>query len=249
MYLKEFYDRQVPEQSVDDAVRFHTSLNPDLWMGSELKPVVRYKLLIIALEFAKFIGIENLGLQDVIMTGSNASFNYTNYSDIDLHLVVNIPEGNIELKELFDAKKGLWNNQHDIKIKGLDVELYVQDASEPHVSSGMFSVLNNTWIKKPVPQHPKINNSRVEKIYHQYHDAIALAISKKDIDKLKIIKKNIKQMRQSGLDAHGEFSTENLAFKLLRNLGDMENLLNWIAKLEDKQLGLKELDNQKPPNI
>lgn len=239
MLLNELF--HTSEQSVDDAVIFHSTLNPVLWQNNEMKPVIRYKLLQIAMEFVKFIGIKNLGLTDIIMTGSNASYNYTNYSDIDLHLVVKMPQDSTTIKELFDAKKGLWNEQHDIKIKGFDVELYVQDADEPHVSSGMYSILNNNWIKEPKPVKPEIDDMSVEKKYHQYHDAIALAINNNDKQALEKIKTDIKKMRQSGLDRAGEFSVENIAFKLLRNLGDMENLMNALAKLNDAELGLKEL--------
>jgi hypothetical protein len=239
MFLSEVFSAN--EQSVDDAVMFHSNLNPFIWQNNKMKPIIRYKLLKIALEFAKYIGIKNLGLTDIIMTGSNASYNYTNYSDIDLHLVVNIPENNEAIKELFDAKKGLWNEQHDIKIKGFDVELYVQDASEPHISSGMYSILNDTWIKEPKPVRPDIDDVSVEKKYYQYHDAIQAAVKDNDFNKLEKIKSDIKKMRQSGLDKAGEFSAENLAFKLLRNLGDMEILMNTLAKLKDQQLGLKEL--------
>lgn len=234
MFLKEFID----EQSVSDAVVFHDELNPLIWINDKMKPDVRYKLMQIALEFIKFIDIEQLRLKDVIVTGSNASYNYTKYSDIDLHIVTKI--SNDVLKQLYDAKKGLWNEQHNIKIKGFDVELYVQDADEPHVSSGMYSILNDSWIKHPEPVKPKINDISVEKKYEQYHSNIKSAIENKDIDKLKKIKDDIKKMRQAGLKTAGEFSAENLAFKMLRNLGDMERLMNAIAALRDTELSLKD---------
>ena len=234
MFLKEFID----EQSVSDAVVFHDELNPSIWINDKMKSDVRYKLMQIALEFIKFIDIEQLRLKDVIVTGSNASYNYTKYSDIDLHIVTKI--SNDVLKQLYDAKKGLWNEQHNIKIKGFDVELYVQDADEPHVSSGMYSILNDSWIKHPEPVKPKINDISVEKKYEQYHNNIKSAIENKDIDKLKKIKDDIKKMRQAGLKTAGEFSAENLAFKMLRNLGDMERLMNAIAALRDTELSLKD---------
>lgn len=235
MFLKEFID----EQSVSDAVIFHDELNPIIWQNDKMKPDVRYKLMKIALEFIKFIDIKQLRLQDVIVTGSNASYNYTKYSDIDLHIVTDIGSDDI-LKQLYDAKKGLWNEQHEIKIKGFDVELYVQDSNEPHVSSGMYSILKDSWIKHPKPVKPKINDISVEKKYEQYHNYIQDAVKNKDIDKLKKIKDDIKKMRQAGLKTAGEFSAENLAFKMLRNLGDMELLMNSIAALRDKELSLKD---------
>jgi hypothetical protein len=56
-----------------------------------------------------------------------------------------------------------------------------------------------------------------------------------DIDK---IMKKLKQYRQAGLDAHGEFSTENLVFKSLRNNGDLEHLDNKRTELYNTKLSL-----------
>jgi hypothetical protein len=235
MFLREFID----EQSVDDAVIFHDELNPRFWRNGKMRPDVRYKLMQIALDFVNFIGIKKLGLTDVIVTGSNASYNYTRHSDIDLHLVVKMDEDDV-MKQLFDAKKGLWNEQHNVKVKNHDVEVYVQDASEPHVSSGMYSLLNDSWIKEPKPVKPKIDDMSVEKKYHQYHDAINKAISKGSKDELEKIKTDIKKMRQGGLQTAGEFSAENLAFKILRNLGDMDNLMQALAKIKDQELSLEQ---------
>ena len=233
MLLREFI-----EQSVDDAVVFHDELNPAFWENNEMKPIIRYKLLQIAMDFVKFIGIKQLNLTDVIMTGSNASYNYTKHSDVDLHLVVKVPDSDV-FKELYDSKKGLWNEQHNVKVKGFDVEVYVQDADEKHISSGMYSVLNNEWIKEPKPVKPNINDMSVEHKYHDLHNEINKAVEEGNKAKLESLKDKIKKMRQSGLDAEGEFSAENLAFKMLRNLGDMEKLMNAIAKLRDQELSIE----------
>jgi len=231
------------EQSVDDAVVFHDELNPAFWANGEMKPIIRYKLLQIAMDFVKFIGIKQLNLTDVIMTGSNASYNYTKFSDVDLHLVVNIPDSDV-FKELYDSKKGLWNEQHNVKVKGFDVEVYVQDAAEKHISSGMYSVLNNKWIKEPKPEKPSINDMSVEHKYHDLHNEIEKAVQEGNKAKLESLKDKIKKMRQSGLDKDGEFSVENLAFKMLRNLGDMEALVNAIAKLRDQELSIEQAQEE-----
>ena len=234
MLLREFV-----EQHVSDAVMFHNELNPAFWENGKMKPIIRYKLLQVAMDFVKFIGIKELGLTDVIVTGSNASYNYTKHSDIDLHLVVKIPDSDV-FKELYDSKKGLWNEQHDVKIKGYDIEVYVQDADEKHVSSGMYSILNDKWIKEPKPVKPDINDMSVEHKYHDIHNQIEKAVKKGNKAKLESLKDSIKKMRQSGLDKEGEFSAENLAFKMLRNLGDMEKLVYAIAKLRDQELSIEQ---------
>ena len=234
MLLREFV-----EQHVSDAIMFHDELNPAVWENGKMKPMIRFKLLQVAMDFIKFIGIKQLGLEDVIVTGSNASYNYTQHSDIDLHLVVKIPDSDV-FKELYDSKKGLWNEQHNVKVKGFDVEVYVQDADEKHISSGMYSILNDKWIKKPKPQKPEINDMSVEHKYHDLHNQIEKAIKKGNKAKLESLKDKIKKMRQSGLDREGEFSAENLAFKMLRNLGDMEALVDAIARLRDKELSIEQ---------
>lgn len=234
MILREFF-----EAGVEDAVVFHDHLNPAFWQDNDMIPLVRFKLLQIAKDFVDFIGIKELKLTDVIMTGSNCSYNYTKHSDVDLHLVVKVPDIDV-FKELYDSKKGLWNEQHNVTIKGYDVEVYVQDADEEHISSGMYSILNGDWIKEPKPVKPEINDISVEHKYHDYHVKIEQAVQKGDKEQLEKIKDHIKKMRQNGLEKEGEFSAENLAFKMLRNLGDMEKLMDTIAKLRDKELSIEQ---------
>ena len=45
-------------------------------------------------------------------------------------------------------------------------------------------------------------------------------------------------MRKSGLEKNGEFSTENLTYKILRNEGLLEKPRNKITELKDKGLSL-----------
>lgn len=226
------------EQDISDAVVFNRELNPLVWKNNKIKPIIRLQLLKIALEFIEFIGIDNLGVKDVTLTGSLSNYNYTKHSDIDLHILVDIPE-DVVLKELFDAKKSLWNEQHDIKIKGYDVELYVQNIREPHISSGVYSILKNSWIKKPEYKKISVNDSAVQQKYQEYSREIKKAAKENNADKLKKIKDSIKKMRQSGLERSGEYSTENLTFKMLRNLGDMELLLSTLTKLRDEEMSLE----------
>jgi len=135
--------------NLDDAVKFHDHLNPRLWDNREqLRPEVRSKLLEIAADFEEFLGLNDVSVQDITISGSNAAYSYTNHSDIDLHLVVAMPQGSGAdvYRELFDAKKYQYNDLHNIRIGGADVELYVQDADQPHHSLGIYSVKNIEWI-------------------------------------------------------------------------------------------------------
>jgi hypothetical protein len=237
MYLREF----TQEGIVDAAVQFHRELNPKLWNGKVLKPIVRYKLLEIARHFIQFIDIPNLRLKDVTISGSNAAYSYTSQSDIDLHLVVDVPEQQEKLlKPLYDAKKNQYNYNHDIKIKDIDVELYVQPSVDKHHSLGIFSVLDNKWISEPTMGSVKINDSDVQLKVDNYLNKIMQALTSDEIATAKDIQQEISKIRQAGLEQGGEFSIENVAYKVLRAKGFIEQLRQHIYKLQDKELSLGE---------
>jgi hypothetical protein len=108
-------------------ITHHQELNSALWDNNQLRKDVRYKLLEIAKHFAEFLKVEKLQLKDITISGSNAGYNYSEFSDIDLHLVV---EGAKDQEELFAAKKNQYNFTYDIKLNGVPVELYVQDSKQ-----------------------------------------------------------------------------------------------------------------------
>ena len=119
---------QLESFNLADAVKFHDKLNPLLWDKSEhLHPEIKDQLLEIAADFADFLGVDNLNLKDITISGSNAAFSYTPHSDIDLHLIVDLgDEAHKDIyRELFDAKKFIYNNEHKITIKGIPVELLI----------------------------------------------------------------------------------------------------------------------------
>lgn len=237
MFLREF----TQEGIVDAAVQFHRELNPLLWNSGMLKPQVRYKLLQIAKHFIEFIDIPQLNLKDITISGSNAAFSYTPQSDIDLHLVVDVPsEQELLLKPLFDAKKNQYNFNHDIKIKDIDVEVYVQPSSDKHHSLGIYSVLDNRWVSKPVMGTVKINDSDVQAKVDNYLNKIMQALVDDDIDNVKAVQQEISKIRKAGLEQGGEFSIENVAYKVLRAKGFIEQLRQHIYKLQDSELSLGE---------
>jgi hypothetical protein len=236
MYLREF-----TEGIVDSAVQFHKELNPLLWRGSVLKSQVRYKLLQIAKHFIDFIDIPELLLKDVTISGSNAAYSYTAQSDIDLHLIVTVPqERELLLKPLYDAKKNQYNYVHDIKIKGIDVEVYVQPEDQKHHSLGIYSVLDNKWVSEPTMATIKIDDGDVEAKVENYLNKVMQALTTDDIDEAKEMYQEIRKLRQSGLEQGGEFSVENVAFKVLRAKGFIQQLQQHIDKLQDKALSLGE---------
>lgn len=235
MYLREL----TQEGIVDDAVIFQDKLNPALWKNSQLKPLIRYKLLQIAKNFVEFIGIEKLNLKDITISGSNAAYTYTAQSDLDLHLIVDIPsEHETQMKQLFDAKKNQYNFTRNIKIKGIDIELYVQGSKDAHHSAGIYSVLDDRWISEPKQEQVDVNDDDVENKVNNYISKINLALKSNSKRKLTAVKDELSKIRKAGLDQSGEFSVENLTFKVLRARGFIGKLRDKIRELEDKELSL-----------
>lgn len=230
-----------------DAVKFHNRLNPKLWGRDEhLLPEVQAKLMEIAADFQEFLGITDLDVEDITISGSNAAFSYTPHSDIDLHLVVRKPaEADEVYQELFNAKKYQYNDMHDIRIHGADVELYVQDAAETPVSLGEYSVKNGNWIQVPKKKRAQIDHGVVR---HKYEDLVARiqeALKTDDAAHIAALLTKIKTMRQTGLDQHGEFGPENLAFKILRKQGYIQKLYAAQAAARDRELSLNERRKKK----
>ena len=234
MLLRELYD--IHEEH--DGVTVNRDLNPKIWVDNSLKPEVKNKLINIADNFKTFIGIE-LDIVDLTLTGSNANYTWTPYSDLDLHLMV---KGDItdSMRELFNAKKALYNDQHDIKIKGIPVEVYVQGTEEEHHSTGVYSIQNDKWLTEPVKQEPDVDDSAVEAKQSSLIHDIQLALTKNRLEDLRTVKDHLTNMRKAGLAKTGEWSVENIVFKNLRNLGVIEEIVEKIRELEDQELSLEQ---------
>ena len=208
---------------------------------------VRKKLLEISDDFLSSLGVDFF-VHDVVLTGSLSNFNWSKYSDVDLHILMDFEElGDSKaskevFKEFFDAKKNVWNANHKVKIKGFDVEIYVQDIHEPHVSSGVYSILNNKWVVEPEKDSPKIDERKILEKGEEYAKKIDNLIEKGQkedvVNQIDDLKKKIKAFRQSGLEKGGEYSYENLTFKLLRRNGYIEKLLDFKKTQMDKKLSL-----------
>ena len=228
---------------LSDAVKFHDRLNPRLWDDSEhLRPEVKAKLLEIAADFQEFLGVPDLDVKDITVSGSNAAYNYTSSSDIDLHLIVDLPEADRSevFRELFDAKKYQYNDMHNIKIGGYDVELYVQDPKQEHHSQGIYSLVNDNWISVPKRRKPEIDDVSVRSKAEDLAARIDDAVKSNDYNRIADLHKKIKAMRQSGLEQQGEYSSDNLAFKVLRNQGYIKKLIDARNAARDAELSLQE---------
>ena len=234
---------QESQDYVAGNISYSETLNPVAWAGNELKSEVRDRLLKISGEFVKYLEVPGFKVLDVVLTGSMANYNWTKYSDFDLHVITNYSDLECEdLAETFyRAKKELWNNYHDITIGGHEVEMYVEDAAKPPVSAGIFSILDNRWIKKPQYDKPEVDksavNAKVADLAQQIKSAMQSADTVSDIQR---IKDKLRRMRRSGLDTGGEFSVENLSYKILRNMGLLNKMSDIQTANQDRRLSLPE---------
>lgn len=225
------------------------ALNPKIWDKDDvLNKEVREKLLGVANEFINFLGVPIL-VEDIIFTGSLSNYNWSKYSDIDLHVVADFTQFSDELlplyQELFKVKKTLFNTDHDIKIFGYEVELYVQDSNEAHFSSGVYSVLFDEWSNKPKKENVKVDKNLIREKSKQWMEIIDTALdAASDVtadDAREILKKckdKLKKYRTCGLEKEGEYSDENLVFKVLRRNGYIEKLMNFENDVVDKELSI-----------
>ena len=228
-------------ESLSQLVTVNRRLNPKIWNGDELDLEVSAKLEQIAEAFVKFIGIE-LAVTDYTITGSNANYTWTEHSDLDLHIIVKGTVTDAE-RELYNAKKALWAEQHTITVKGLPVECYVQGEQEEHHSTGVFSIAKDRWLVEPKKIKPEVDDSAVERKKDSIIHDIETALLSRDLERMRRVKERVTEMRKAGLERAGEWSVENLVFKILRNLGLIDQITEKIRELEDSELSLEQQAN------
>jgi hypothetical protein len=223
---------------------YHDELNSKLWNNFKLKSEVRIKLAMIGNSWADFANIPRKAIKDMIIVGGNANYNYTKYSDIDLHLVVSkaeLPDCPDLIDDYLQDKKQLWAFTHDIKIYGHDVELYAEEEGLPRPSNqGVYSIKFGRWLVKPEKINPNIDKILLKKKTKDIMTKIDFFINGKsdDIEEMKRLKDKIKDMRSSAIRRGGEFSLENLVFKELRNNEYLKKFSDYIMSKKVKELSL-----------
>ena len=222
----------------DPPIELHKELNPVLWADERILPEVNLALLRIAREFHKFLDID-APLVDVVISGSQANYNYTEHSDIDLHLIVDMTgiQCDEPIQELFDAKRKLWKLKHTIDIHGIPVEAYAEDSLKPAVSSS-YSLLTNTWQRGPDTPVIDYNRAEVERRVDMWRRVIFAALASREIHQLELVSDLLIKYRKLGLAQDGEFGAANLTFKSLRNSGLLDELRQTLDRLKDLDLSL-----------
>jgi len=228
----------------------HEMLQPDIWNELEMNSEIREVLLKIARDFIEGLPVP-VKVKDITLTGSLANYNWSNYSDVDLHIIVDfldVDENVALVKSFFDNARMRWNNKHEITMKGYDVEIYVEDSRETHKSSGVYSLMNDKWVVKPRKYNPSIDFDAAKRkaqdlefqtnIISNMITAKKYSQASKNIERLK---KKIRNMRRAGLESEKqEFSIENIAFKILRRNGTLEKLNDLKTKAYDDMMTVNE---------
>ena len=234
-------------QQILNSFSIKKTLNPKIWENPEdpnkstMVSEVRMALERIADEFIEYLG-DDVFVDDVVLTGSLANFNWSEFSDFDLHIIIDLKqyEDDSELyKELFNLKKQVFNDKHNIKIYGYDVELYAQDIEESHYASGVYSIMNNEWITKPKKFKLEIDKEVLKNKIDCWTEKIDKGLESDEPKTLDNIKEKLKDYRKSGLEKDGELSYENLVFKFLRRSGHIQKLFDTADNIIDKGLSVE----------
>ncbi len=223
------------------------TLQPDYWNNMVLNPDVRIQLLKIAEDLIEQLEI-GVSVEDIVLTGSMAGYNWHDLSDVDLHILLDFSkiDDNVDLvKKFLDNRRMNWNKAHEIMIRGHEVEVYFQDSREDHQSPGMYSLGSGSWLQKPTKEEANLDlaaiEAKAEKIAQEIEQAERLFDDSKTRSAYELassIKEKIKKLRAAGLERDGVNSVENLAFKLLRNSNFLSRLGSLKVLSYDKMMSI-----------
>lgn len=255
MHAESFIDAMLQFESVDALLVPHIQpvLCPDVWYGDHtIHPEVREALLKIANQFMQGLEIHAIAPEDIIFTGSLANYNYTTESDMDLHILMDFKKMHQHhdlVHEYFHDVVAAWNEHHKITIHKHPVEIYIQDISEPHVSTGVFSLRTQKWIRIPTRHFPHVDVQyvafKLQELQERIHRLLAMVDQgqyKRALPLIKRMRDRIREMRRVGLLRGGEFSTENLVFKAMRKDGTLDKLLQAERTAFDKSMTVESAD-------
>lgn len=224
-------------------MEIHDTLNPKIFSDNKLKPEIRSAIQKIVGAFVNSLSIKPEVL-DVQLVGSNASYNYTPHSDLDVHLVTNfemITNDVFLLQALYNAEKASFNKNHDIFIKGINVELYIEDVNAGTASNGVYSITKDDWIKFPkkILHVPTYDLSRQ---VETWKERIEKALTEENLEEVKNIVNTLYMIRKNSIAIDGEYGKGNQLFKEIRNLGLLDILKQKINEFLSKELSVESLE-------
>lgn len=207
-------------------VQYHAKLNPKIWHKGKIDPKDRKMLVDQAYAFVDFCDESKDSIKDIVFTGSCANYNYTKYSDVDVHILMKNPKTS---DERLHEKKDKWEHSghSNLKMKSYPVELYIQDIKSPFSKGqGVYSLLNDQWVNIPEHlTHVDILKSSLTKTKIEHYIAKIKKLIKSDnLAEIKKFKENLHNKRKAALEKSGEFSIENIIYKELRNRGLIDKL-------------------------
>ena len=257
--VDENVDLEVDASEIDlSSFKKRSELAPIWEDGDTLDSRVRLRLLDIADDFWEFVNLTWVKPSGIILTGSICNFNWSKYSDIDLHLIVDfdeIDEKTEFVQDYLDSKKNEWNNEHNgLTILGFPVELYVQNLESMPKSGGVYDLEENAWIKKPNASDIKpigldkfsIKDKAAEimTIIDDMYNALS---SEDDMHRIEEIGedahylwKKVKDMRQTSLEKNGESGAGNIVYKILRRMDYLDKLWKLSTLTYDKTNSIEE---------
>lgn len=257
--LVENYDFEVNSSEIDlSSFKKKHELVPNIWKpNGKLDSRIRLKLLDIADDFWKYVNLTWVKPSGIILTGSICNFNWSQYSDIDLHLIVDfdeIDEKTEFVKDYLDSKKNEWNNEHSgLQIMGYQVELYVQNLGEMPESNGIYDLEENDWIREPNPDEIKsigLNKfsikekaAKIMTIIDDMYDALVSTSDSHKIEQIgddaNYLWRKVKEMRKSSLEKNGESGSGNIVYKILRREFYLDKLWRLKVMCYDKLNSIK----------
>jgi hypothetical protein len=226
---------------VAQTTRYNDTLNPVAWEEKNLRADIRTHLLKVAQQFVEYLEIPGFQVLDIVLTGSNANYNWNRFSDFDLHVVTDYDSLQCPdiAENFYNAKKKIWNDAHDIMIQDHEIELYIEDDDNPPHSGGMYSLMRDEWVKEPQHDEPEIDGRAIQLKVKSMLNLIRKSMEHAEsADDLKMVLKRLRDMRKSGLESGGEFGVENLTFKTLRNMGAIDMIARAALRLQDRDLTL-----------
>ena len=230
------------QEIIDDGIDFSSleakeDLPTALWLGGDLKEEVQHRLTQLAHDFMEYLDLD-VEIKDLLLVGSMAGYNHSKYSDIDLHIVLDFSEISADkelLRKYFMLAKSKWNRGRTVMLSGHDVEIYVEDVNDDRIPSAIYSIKMGEWVSEPSKEGLTIDYEGVTKKVNEKMDEVDELQTLYEDGEYKEayqfgtdLRSKLRNFRQAGLDKDGEYSNENLAFKVLRRSGILDRMNEYV---------------------